>query len=567
MHAAEAALITLQRPVIVGHDSLRLLEFDQPTCTSPINPELNRDEGLDICSSTGSSAGHLDAIESIISHHGTSRVTEQNGVTSNDDDDVRGGLVCDSMLGFDKLSQDLYDVHLHKGSYNSVANRASDILLSGQAFTHDEVVDATAGFTKACPNKDPLAIKLEQRDGPGRHYHHFRPDGDGTRGPGAGGSSGTQPNGDLISKMVLIHPEKSTSVARNVIQRAEESGSLQDGAAGSHLQGFNTSTLLHCTRSAPAPGPFMAAVGKLKAVIGIILADMHEPKPAAINTLIATMDEAELAAIGMLLEAMDEDELAADFSTTKEKSPPTGAYWRGSPSSSSATRHTRLDEFPEGVVQRLMPRGGTIYFGMDMDSFTSARIDVDVMDCLRDAAIEAAEDIREQNLGIAFAYTTDPRYKVFNICYDPNLPFVTLAQGFFPGDQPDRWQLGVSSLASVRWVFDHNRAHIPKIFGHEFAHILGLRHYNAGSSAVELRERSFLWPGTRDGDCNTIMRTGVHSSYLDFSDEDNRVIQEFYSKRNGAVVDGVRIMDVDPYERLWDFFSFQVRRLIGLNRP
>ncbi|KAI7776641.1 hypothetical protein LA080_004733 [Diaporthe eres] len=64
------------------------------------------------------------------------------------------------------------------------------------------------------------------------------------------------------------------------------------------------------------------------------------------------------------------------------------------------------------------------------------------------------------------------------------------------------------------WVFADNCDSMRNIFGHEFAHILGLRHYDAGSNPKELVDPSALWLGTRDGNCDTIMRTGVHSSEL-----------------------------------------------------
>lgn len=569
-HAMEKApLNVFERQFVADSGSVCLSKFSHYTCPSSHDIEPHRGEGPDIGSSTGSESGHLDFTESFISHDGVSETTEQTGIKpANDNDDVHGGLFREPQLGCDKHSRDLYNFQPHEVSFDCLANIASNDLFNVQSFTDGEVVDAASVFTKAGADMDLLAIKLGRSVGPGRQYHHLQTNGHETQGPGAAGTSGSRPNEYPISNMVFttwMCPQERTFDTKRAIQQIERSGLPIDPTAGSHPWGVNTS--LHGTRFAPACGPFNATVGELMAVIGIFLAEIHRAEFAAINVLIGALDEKELATLGMLLAAMDEEELAADFSTIEDKSPPKEAYWKDSPSTSNATRQTRLDEFPKGVVQRLMPHGGTIYFGMDMDSFTSANIEPDVTDCLRDAAIGAAEDIRERNLGIAFAYTTDPRHKVFNICFDPGLPFVTLAQGFFPGDQPDRWRLGVSSLASVRWVFDRNRAHIPKIFSHEFAHILGLRHYNAGSDAVELREQSFLWPGTRDGDCNTIMRTGVSSGNLEFSDEDIWVIRDFYSKRNGALVDGVRIMDVDPYKRLWDFFLHQARRLNGPNRP
>lgn len=560
----QASLDRFKRPFVVVSDLVCLLEFDHTTCASNFDLELHRGEWSDVGSSASSDSGHLDNVDFTISHDDVSEVPKQIGMTTfNSDGDVNGGLLRDPMLGCDEQGQDLCDFHSPNESYVGLAKIAANILFNWRALTGGEVVDAESGFAEAGTDKDPLAIKVEGVVGPGRHYHQLGISDD-ILGDDGEEASDTHPNMEHMN-VPWRCPEESTSEVRKVIQRAERSGLLQDANTGSPLQGIKT--VLHHTRSAPGSAPFMAAVSKLKAVISISLAKMHKAEPAATTILMAAVDEVGLAAISMLLAAINEEELASHFNATQLKSPPMEAYWRASPSPSSTTRHTRLDEFPKGVIQRLMPRGRTIYFGMDMDSFTSARIDRDVTDCLRQAAIEAAKDIREQNLGIAFAYTTDPRDRVFNICYDPSLPFDTLARGFFPSDRPDRWKLCVSSLASARWVFEYNRAHIPKIFGHEFAHILGLRHCNAGSDASELRERSFLWPGTCDGVQSSIMMTGVESSDLKFSDEDIRVIRDFYSKRNGALVGNVRVMDVDPYKKLWDFFLLQFDHLDRLNRP
>lgn len=280
--------------------------------------------------------------------------------------------------------------------------------------------------------------------------------------------------------------------------------------------------------------------------------------------LIAAMNEDDLATIGSLLAATDEINTPGDSGYSEATSKTTDICWEESSPLSSTSRQIGINESPKGVIQRLMPPSGTIYFGMDIDSFTRANIDPGVANVIKDAAIKAANDFTEQNMGIAFAY--DPNRRVFNIRYDPGLDRNTLAEAFFPSDSPERWQVRVSSTANNRWVFENNRKSLRNAFDHEFAQILGLRHHDAGSNLEELSDPSVLWPGTDDRDCNTIMRTGVISSRLRIFAEDFRVIREFYSKENGALVGGVQIVDVDPYEKLLAFFCDRGCRFLSLNR-
>lgn len=553
-----------ERSCVIDLDSVCLEQFSRLTNPSTLDLKLHRGEGSSVSSSAGSESARLDTTESIFGHDGASRVTEQTGViTFADNDGVYGGLPRDGMLSFDK--QDQYMGELSSPNRMCSGNVAPAFGFNEHTFCDGNVVETPPGSNGAGTDKDPGTTQLEQSVGPGRRYQKLTANGEQMQGPGAGGISGTQPNDAPIMNLFYTprrRPEEGNSDAKNLIQRGEKSGLLQYSTAGSHRQKFDT--LLHCRRPAAASGSFMAAVSKLMPLSSMFLAGIHESEPGAIDMLVRALDEQELAIPGVLCPAMDL-EAAADLRTTEDKSSSTETYWRASPSPSSVTRDTRLDEFPRRTIQRLMPPGGTIYFGMDIHSFDLQGIDSDLMVGIRDAAIKAAKYIEEKNLGIAFAFTTDPRYNVFNICYDASIPPSTLARAFFPSERPDYWRLCVSSLASDRLVFVRHKAHITKIFCHEFAHILGLRHCDAGFNVDELLERSFLWPDTLDGDCNTIMCTGMHPKDLEFSDEDIWVIREFYSKRNGAVVNGVRIMDVNPYKTRWDFFVSQVDARIALN--
>lgn len=223
--------------------------------------------------------------------------------------------------------------------------------------------------------------------------------------------------------------------------------------------------------------------------------------------------------------------------------------WKASPPPPpNAARQTRMNE-SKGVIHRLMPLGRAIHFDVDTDSFSRAGVPDNVTDYITRAARDVAGEYTAQNLGISFNYTPGPGPKVFSIRYDPGLVGDALAQAFFPSDPRERWQVRVSTTATLPWYLGGRLEHARAILAHEFAHILGLRHWNAGSDAGEMQEPSVLWPDTVDGDRRTIMDTGVHSSRLCFSGEDFRVIRELYSFANGAVVRDCRVIrDVDPYD-------------------
>ncbi|KAI7776642.1 hypothetical protein LA080_004734 [Diaporthe eres] len=364
------------------------LEFGHPICPSALELEARCSEGSDVSSSAGRESEQWGTTESIISHDGVSEITGKTEATTvDDDDDVDEPHFHDLVLSCDKQDQNLYDLHPRISPYEGLANIAPVIHFSGPPFGDGEVVDSPPGFTRLArvgTDRDQLPNELEQRVGPARHYHQLGIC-DATPEPVAL----QHPNLGQVNAS-WRRPEETTSEVREIIQQVEKSGLLQHAAAANHPQEFNAT--LHCTKSSPASAPLMAAVGKLKAVIGRFL---------------AAMDEDELAAIGMLLAAI----VGAHFGATEDNSPPMEAYWKASPSSSSTTRQTRMNEYPKGVIQRLMPRGDTIYFGMDMDSFARGNINPRFTRRIKDAAIEAAKGFRDQDLGIAFAY--NPSREVF----------------------------------------------------------------------------------------------------------------------------------------------------------
>lgn len=196
-----------------------------------------------------------------------------------------------------------------------------------------------------------------------------------------------------------------------------------------------------------------------------------------------------------------------------------------------------------------MPPGRIIYFGVDTDSFRRQGITQFVTDRIEKAALDVVREFSRRNLGITFAYTRGPGPKFFNICYDLSLPNGTLAQAFLPSDARRLWQLRISRRVVLSGTGSNGFLDcFPNILAHEFAHILGLRHWDAGMNVRERLEPSVLWPGTRDGSRASVMNTGVHPSQLGFSEEDFRVIREVYSAADGArVLDDRMILDVNPH--------------------
>lgn len=189
-----------------------------------------------------------------------------------------------------------------------------------------------------------------------------------------------------------------------------------------------------------------------------------------------------------------------------------------------------------------MPRGRTICFGIDEKSFSRGGLTEHVTAWVILAAIDVAWEFNRYDLGITFAFRPGPRHNVFNIRYDPSLASGTLAQAFFPSDPQEKWHLGISrrgALSGGGYLY-----YMRQILAHEFMHILGLRHWDAGLNAKELRERSVLCPGTLDGTRDTIMNTGVHPGHLRFSREDLWVIRRFYAARHGAIWNGCFIIDL-----------------------
>jgi hypothetical protein len=244
---------------------------------------------------------------------------------------------------------------------------------------------------------------------------------------------------------------------------------------------------------------------------------------------------------------MSEEELAAHINTSDDNHPPTEEDWILSAPPTNAALQIRLNVV-HGKIHRLTSATGNIDFNVDIASFANAHIEPPLVHHVIEAARYVAQEFTRLRVGITFAYEPSSRREVFCIRCDPSLPFPTLAQAFFPSQHrgPRGWQLRISPFALHPCHFQENPRHMVGTLAHEFMHILGFRHYNAGSVEDGTQLRSVLWPNTIDGNPDSIMVTTAHN-HLWFSAEDKMVLRELYSRRNGDLVRGREIRDVDAH--------------------
>lgn len=443
---------------------------------------------------------HFDVTESIITCS-QDNLTDITGPTEapavgDDDDGVDGTLfpVCG-------LIRSQGNQHLDNLLFSAEVCTGEKLVAHGACVnngpTNRDMVDATPGFTPTDEDDDPLATKLYQSIGQGRYDRKLRIS-DTAQGPRMSEAHDTKSNEDSsLLNASWKHPDESTLEATKVIQKAEWLD---------FLPGFTTSGRLPGFKKSFESGPFAtAAVDNLMPV----------------EHFCATEDRLPLT------EAPLKASLSPWFSTT--------------------VRQTQVHELND-AIHRLMPPDRIICFGVDKDSFKCGGVPDEVTKRIIRAAVRIEQVIKSQKLGINFEYTPDSASNVFNIRYHPSLGPSTLAQAFFPSDSRETWQLCISKgLAFSKSGKNGLLDYIPNILAHEFMHILGLRHWNAGFDPSELHEPSMLWPNTIARSRISVMNTGMHPNYVRFSEEDFRVIGEIYSYANGDFCAGRKIVDVDPY--------------------
>lgn len=501
MHVMEAALVNMfDRPFVADPDPVCLREFGDPAC--PSNPDLQLHHGarLDAGSESGgesggesgSESGHSNVSESVIGLDEVSEITEQTEPTTVDDiDDVDGAPI----LGCDKEHQYMFKFPPRDDLNHGLANILPVIHSSGQAFVDGGIIDIAPDFTTAGTGRDRIYNKLEQTIGPARHDHQLGIS-DEKPGSDAEGASITHSSEEPVNAL-WKHPAETNIDVKETIDEVDRLDLLPDSTLSSHPEDITTPP----HESKVTSKPFMAAAGKLLP--------------------------------------------AAHSCTAGRQPPPMEPDWTATPSSSDAARRARMNE-TQGMILRMMPLGRQIHFDVDMESFRGAGIQRDTTDRIEYAARRVATEFGKHDLGITFAYVPGPGPKVFRIRYDPGIVGDTLALAFFPSDPRERWQLRLSYKAAVSWAFGGRLECMHNILAHEFMHILGFRHWNAGFDVDEMQVPSVHLPGTADGDWKSVMYTSVHDR-LWFNREDYRAIQKVYKAPSGDKMGDCLIVDVDPY--------------------
>ncbi|KAK7704724.1 hypothetical protein SLS64_008489 [Diaporthe eres] len=460
--------------------------------------DLDHAEGSEATISLSSESDHFDVARSIVNHDHVSEITKTTEATAVDDDDdgVDGALFPVYGPLRSKESQHLQIVLLP-----AEICTGKEKVVHGACFNDEPslrgIVDTALGVTPMDKDSDSLAIQLDQGIGPGRYNHNLNLGiSDAAQSPRTEEANDAEPKGgSSLLNDSWKHPNESTFEATKVIQRTEKLRVLPDLTMSGQSPGVKKSS---------ACGPFSTAMNSLMPV--------------------------------------------KHLCATEDRSSPTEAQWKAlsSPYVLNTARQTQVHEL-NGAIHRLMPPDRIICFDVDEESFARGGVPNDVTQRIVSAAERVAQVIKSQNLGINFEYKPDSASPVFNIRYDPNLGPRTLAQAFFPTDSRKIWQLRISSgLAFSENARSGLLDYIPNILAHEFTHILGLRHWNAGFDPGELREPSLLWPKTIERSRVSVMNTGVHPNHIRFSEEDFRVIREIYSVANGAFCAGRKIIDVNP---------------------
>lgn len=463
-----------------------------------IDIDLNLDhaQGSDATISLSSECDYFNITNSITSYDNASEIPKQTEAKAVDDDD--GGEVGALSPAYGPLRSE-QNQKLGKFLLPAEICTSKDKVVHG-ACVNDQpgdrgIVETASGVALKDEDQDPLAVKIDQRIGSGR-YGDKHGNNDTAQSPRTEEANNCESNEDSSLVKGSRMQTKSAFEATEMIQRVERLSVLADLATSSHSPGIKKSSVAE---------PFAAIVDNLMPV--------------------------------------------KHLCATEDRPLPTEPQWRALSSLhvSNIARQTQVHEL-NGEIHRLIPPDRIICFGVDENSFKCGGVPQEVTMRIISAADGIAQLIGSKRLRIKFEYRPGSASNVFNIRYDPNLGLDTLAHAFFPSDSRKTWQLRISKSVAFSEAGESGYLdYIPNILAHEFAHILGLRHWNAGFDLAELREPSVLWPETIERSRLSVMNTGVHPNHMRFSEEDFRVISEIYSFANGDFYAGRKIVDVDPY--------------------
>lgn len=198
---------------------------------------------------------------------------------------------------------------------------------------------------------------------------------------------------------------------------------------------------------------------------------------------------------------------------------------------------------PENVIYRFAP-GRTITVSIDIASFRNGGINGSMLQSLQYGLESALAEINRLQLGLQFNYIGNRQRGLVELRYgnDKALQYngqnyTCWAETTFPG--PNVAQYTVLIYAPT-FLPQYNLS-IPNILAHEFAHLLSMRHWNAG-------EKESAWPSVQyppgDIDPKSIMGRFDHPGQLRFHDKDIVWLRRLYTLAAGAKIGGKTVKDV-----------------------
>ncbi|KAI0885545.1 uncharacterized protein GGS22DRAFT_161188 [Annulohypoxylon maeteangense] len=193
----------------------------------------------------------------------------------------------------------------------------------------------------------------------------------------------------------------------------------------------------------------------------------------------------------------------------------------------------RLHSTSSGTIPRWTP-GSTLTCGIEHQSFLRAHYSIDDIEHVKGCLKEVISLLNSFNLGLRFVYVEDLLPETFTLAYanDPD----SYATSFFPDAAPGRRKIVLHESSFLPLY----RASIFNILCHEFGHTLGMRHWDAGWT--EPNYPSICFPPDSNNKLS-VMGIYKHPETLRFHPEDIEWLREFYSRKNGSMIQGCTIKD------------------------
>ncbi|KAI1211696.1 uncharacterized protein F4807DRAFT_398775 [Annulohypoxylon truncatum] len=190
-----------------------------------------------------------------------------------------------------------------------------------------------------------------------------------------------------------------------------------------------------------------------------------------------------------------------------------------------------------GTSSKTIPRwapSSKITCGIEYQSFLQAHYGADDIEHVKICLKEVINLLNSFDIGLSFVYVEDLLPETFTLTYEEN-PDV-YATSFFPGTRDKRTIV----LHETSFLPEY-RGSIFNILCHEFGRTLGMRHWNAASDEPCLPSVHF--PPDSDNRLS-VMGPYTHPGTLQFHQDDEKWLREFYGQDNGSYIQGYKIVDV-----------------------